>query len=61
MHLNIDRALNEFFKKYIANFANESESKFIKNFFWLLKKQNDCKVTENTCENDKKKLRKNKS
>ena len=30
MYLNIDHALNELFKNYIANFANESENKFIK-------------------------------
>ena len=30
VHLNIDRALNEFFKNYVTNFANEFENKFIK-------------------------------
>ena len=30
VHLNIDRAFNELFKNYVANFANEFESKFIK-------------------------------
>ena len=62
VHSNIDRAFNEFFKDYIADFANESENKLIKKkHFWLLKEQNDCEVAESTCENYKKKLRKNKS
>ena len=62
MHSNINRAFNEFFKNYVANFANELKNKFIeKNHFWLLKKQNDYEITENTCENYKKKLRKNKN
>ena len=30
VHLNIDRAFNEFFKNYVANFINELENKFIK-------------------------------
>ena len=30
VHLNIDRALNELFKNYVADFANESENKLIK-------------------------------
>ena len=30
MHSNIDRAFNELFKNYIANFANEFENRFIK-------------------------------
>ena len=36
VHLNIDRAFNEFFKNYVANFANESESRFIKKKTFLI-------------------------
>ena len=36
VHLNIDRAFNEFFKDYVADFANESESKFIKEKIFLI-------------------------
>ena len=36
MHLNINRAFNKFFKNYIANFANESENKFIKKKTFLI-------------------------
>ena len=62
VHLNIDRVLNELFKIYVANFANEFKNKFIKKkHFWLLKEQNDCEVTKSICENCEKKLRKNKS
>ena len=42
IYLNIDRAFNELSKNYVADFANEFESKFIKKkYFLLLKKQND--------------------
>ena len=62
VHLNIDRALNELFKNYVTNFANESENKFIKKrHFWLLKEQSDCEIAKNTCETYEKKLQKNKS
>ena len=30
VHLNINCAFNELFKNYVADFANESENKFIK-------------------------------
>ena len=30
VHLSIDRAFNKLFKNYVANFANEFESRFIK-------------------------------
>ena len=39
VHLNIDRALNELFKNYVANFANESENKFIKKKTFLIIKR----------------------
>ena len=62
VHLNIDYVFNEFFKNYVADFANEFKNKLIKKkYFWLLKKQNDCEVAESTCKNYEKKLRKNKS
>ena len=62
VHLNIDRAFNEFFKNYVADFANEFKNKLIKKeHFWLLKEQSDCEITKNICENCKKKLWKNKS
>ena len=38
MHSNIDRALNELFKNYITNFANELENRFIKKIFLIIKK-----------------------
>ena len=62
VHLNIDCAFNEFLKNYVADFANEFKNKFIKKkTFLIIEKQNDCEVTKSTCENYKKKLRKNKS
>ena len=36
MHLNVNRALNEFFKNYIINVANEFENKFIKKKAFLI-------------------------
>ena len=36
MHLNIDRAFNEFFKNYVTNFANEFENIFIKKKTFLI-------------------------
>ena len=36
VHLNIDRAFNEFFKNYVADFANEFENKFIKKKTFLI-------------------------
>ena len=36
VHLNIDRAFNELFKNYIANFANGLENKFIKRKTFLI-------------------------
>ena len=39
VHLNIDRAFNEFFKNYIANFANKSENKHIKKKTFLIIKK----------------------
>ena len=36
VHLNIDRAFNEFFKNYVANFANEFKNKFIKKKTFLI-------------------------
>ena len=39
VHLNIDRAFNEFFKNYVANFVNEFESKFIKRKTFLIIKR----------------------
>ena len=39
VHLNINRAFNEFLKNYIANFANKSENKFIKKKIFLIIKR----------------------
>ena len=39
VHLNIDCALNELFKNYITDFANESENKFIKKKTFLIIKK----------------------
>ena len=36
VHSNIDRAFNEFFKNYVADFANESENRFIKKKTFLI-------------------------
>ena len=36
VHLSIDYAFNEFFKNYVADFANEFESKFIKKKTFLI-------------------------
>ena len=36
VHLNIDRALNELFKNYVADFANESENRLIKKETFLI-------------------------
>ena len=36
VHLNIDRAFNELFKNYVANFANEFENKLIKKKIFLI-------------------------
>ena len=36
VHSNIDRALNELFKNYVANFANKFENKFIKEKTFLI-------------------------
>ena len=36
VHLNIDRAFNEFFKDYVADFANEFKSKLIKKKTFLI-------------------------
>ena len=36
VHLNIERAFNELFKNYVANFANEFENKFIKKETFLI-------------------------
>ena len=36
VHSNIDCAFNELFKNYVANFANESENKFIKKKTFLI-------------------------
>ena len=41
MHLNIDRAFNEFFKNYVINFANEFENKFIKEKTFLIIKRTE--------------------
>ena len=39
VHLNIDRAFNEFFKNYVADFVNEFENKFIKKKTFLIIKR----------------------
>ena len=36
VHLNIDRAFNELFKNYVADFANEFENRFIKKKTFLI-------------------------
>ena len=36
VHLNIDRTLNELFKSYVANFANELKNKLIKKETFLI-------------------------
>ena len=36
VHSNTDRAFNEFFKNYVADFANEFENKFIKRKTFLI-------------------------
>ena len=36
VHLSIERAFNEFFKNYVADFANEFENKFIKKKTFLI-------------------------
>ena len=36
IHLNINCAFNELFKNYVANFANKSENKFIKEKIFLI-------------------------
>ena len=36
VHSSIDRAFNELFKNYVADFANESESRFIKKKIFLV-------------------------
>ena len=36
VHSSIDRAFNKFFKSYVADFANESENKFIKKKTFLI-------------------------
>ena len=62
IYLNIDRALNELFKNYVVDFANEFESRFIKKIdLLLLKEQSDCKVIKSIYENCKKRLQKDKS
>ena len=53
---------NELFKNYVADFAKESENRFIKKkTFLLLKEQSDCKITKNTCKNCKKRVQKDKN
>ena len=39
VHLNIDRALNELFKNYVADFANEFKDRFIKEKTFLIIKR----------------------
>ena len=41
VHLNIDRAFNELFKNYVANFANEFKNKFIKKKTFLIIKRTE--------------------
>ena len=36
VYSNINRALNKLFKNYVADFANESENKFIKKKTFLI-------------------------
>ena len=58
-YLNSDRTFNELFENYIINFANEFINRLIKEkHFLLLKEQNDCEITESTCENYEKKIAK---
>ena len=39
VHLSIDRALNELFQNYVANFANEFKNRFIKEkIFFIIKR-----------------------
>ena len=37
VHLSIDRKFNEFFKNYVADFANEFKNRLIKKHSLLLK------------------------
>ena len=39
VHLNIDRAFNEFLKNYVADFANETKNKLIKKKTFLIIKK----------------------